>query len=152
MLTVIASGATQQSLPTGDTCNQAPPLDVAAATEKLKVEPVLAMLKTCGSGFAPAKGMVKLIGFTWLKTELPTTTLIGMVTLLPVAVNTKSPMKVPGVSPPPGKLAGTIATAKLEGATPAAGARPSQLPPSAVLLATVQFNDPVPPFRICTDW
>src|ERR1700733_7554203 len=152
MLTVIASGAVQQSLPAGETCSQAPPVDVAAATEKLKAVPVLAMLRTCGSGFAPANGMVKLIGFTWLKTEAPTVTLTGIVTLLPAAVNTSSPTKVPAVSPPPGKLPGTIATAKVEGATPDVGATPSQLPPSAVLLATVQLKDPVPLLRICTGW
>src|ERR1700722_16888133 len=152
MLTVIASGVTQQPLPAGETCSQAPPVAVDEATEKSKFELVLAMVTTCGNGFAPANGMLKLNGFTCSKTGSPTSTTIGTVTLLPVAVKTNSPTNVPEVRPPPGRLAGVIDTAKVVGATPLAGPTFSQLPPSAVLLATVQFSDPVPLFRICRVW
>ena len=152
MLTVTAPGAVQQPLPRGETCSQAPPVAVADATEKEKFDPVLDMLRVCGSGFAPAKGMVKLIGFTWLKTESPTTTATGTVTLLPVVVNVSSPTKVPGVSPPPGKLAGVTVTARMDGAVPDAELTASQLPPSTVVLDAVQGRDPVPLLRICNNW
>ena len=86
-LTVIASGVVQQATPVFAIVNQAPPLPVTAAASNVMLEPelspVLMMLRTCGNGFAPPKGMVKLIGFTWRKTVLPTVTLTGMVTLLP---------------------------------------------------------------------
>src|ERR1022692_4346792 len=58
------------------------------------------MLSTCGSGLAPPNGMVKLSGFTWLKTFGPTTTHTGTVAVSPVVTNTNWPQKVPATSPP----------------------------------------------------
>ena len=72
-------------LPAGETDSQAPPFAVAELTVKLKFEPALAIVMICGKGFAPARGMVKLSGFTWLKTWFPTNTTTGTETL-PVAV------------------------------------------------------------------
>src|ERR1039458_9990980 len=107
------------------------------------------MLSTCGSGLAPPNGMVKLSGFTWLKTFGPTTTHTGTVAVSPVVTNTNWPQKVPATSPPPGKLAGAIDTLTAVGAVPLAGERLSHLPPSAVVWDPVHFNVPVPAFLIC---
>jgi len=52
MLTVIASGVTQQPLPAGETCSQAPPVAVDEATEKSKFELLIGRLsKTVRSIF-----------------------------------------------------------------------------------------------------
>ena len=42
------------------------------------------MLSTCGSGFAPPNGMLKLSGFIWLKTFAPTVAHTGIVAESPV--------------------------------------------------------------------
>ena len=89
MLTVIASGVTQQPLPRGETCSHAPPVAVDEVTVKLMFELVLPTVRVCGKGLLPPSGMVKLMGFTWLNTESPTTTVTGIVAL-PVAVKISS--------------------------------------------------------------
>lgn len=90
-LTVIVSGVAQQATPVFAMVSQAPPLLVTAAASKVMLEPELSPVlmsdRTCGSGFAPPKGMVKLMGFTCRKTVLPTVTLTGTVTLLPAVCN-----------------------------------------------------------------
>jgi hypothetical protein len=95
--------------------------------------------------------MVKLIGLIWVNTLVPTVTLTGIVTLLAALWNSNCPTKVPAVDPPPGKDAGIIPTVTIEGAVPDVTGRLSQLPPSAVLLVTVQERVPVPPFVIRID-
>src|SRR5882672_1500176 len=59
-------------------------------------------------------------------------------------------MKVPATAPPPGNWLTLIPTETAEGAAPLAGVPLSQLPPSAVLAARVQFNVPEPPLATCT--
>jgi hypothetical protein len=50
----------------GETNSQLPPEDVLAAGVKPKDAPVLAMVKTCGNGLAPPKGIVKSrAGIVW---------------------------------------------------------------------------------------
>ena len=66
---------------------------------KVKLAPVLAMSRVCGSGFAPPATMVKLMGFTWLKTFDPTVTHTGMVPASPAVCTNTWPQKVPAMSP-----------------------------------------------------
>ena len=110
----------------------------------------MAMLNTCGSGFAPPNGMVKLIGFIWLNTAVPTVTVTGMVVVSPAVWKTSWPVKVPASAPPPGRFAAVTEIVAIEAAVPLAGVAVSQSPPSPVLWVTVQFNVPVPPLPICT--
>src|SRR5947208_141226 len=101
MVTVSASGVKQHATPWGEICSQLPPVAVAAtALKRILLAPVLVIGRIWGKGFAPPNGLVKLRGFTWLKTLSPTATLIGMVTLLPAAEKTSCPVKVPAISPP----------------------------------------------------
>ena len=46
-----------------DADNQLPPVAVEAWVTKPKFAPVLTIVSTCGSGFAPPNALVKLIGF-----------------------------------------------------------------------------------------
>src|SRR5262245_1744440 len=104
----MVSGVKQQPTPSGEIVSQLPPVAATAVALKRMVGPVLAIVKSCGSGFAPPNGMVKLMGFTWLKTLSPTTTLMGMVTLLLADRNANCPTNVPATTPPPGKFAGVM--------------------------------------------
>jgi hypothetical protein len=83
-VTVIASGVVHQD-PQEVIVSHAPPFAVFATASKAKSAPVLAMLRICGRGLEPPKGFVKAMGFTCSNTESPTTTLTGIVTLLPAA-------------------------------------------------------------------
>src|SRR5581483_4248889 len=60
-------------------------------------------------------------------------------------------MKVPGVEPPPGRLASSIETVTLEGEVPLSEESLSHPPPSAVLALAVQLRLPEPPFKIWID-
>src|SRR5437870_5480927 len=61
--------------------SQSPPFAVVAKDVKLKLVPVLASVRVCGSGLFPLNDLVKLIAFTWRKAASPTTTLTGTVAL-----------------------------------------------------------------------
>src|SRR6202795_3660214 len=104
----------------------------------------MAMLRTWARGFAPPNAMVKLRGLIWVNTEAPTVTATGMVTLSPDVWNSNWPTKVPADAPPPGKPALAMPIVMVDGAAPLDADAVSQLPPSAVLEATVQFNVPAP--------
>src|SRR5208282_2247305 len=66
MLTVTGVGVLQQSTLDGETTSQLPPDDVLGVAVKPNSAPVLAMVTICGSGFAPAKGIVKeRAGIVW---------------------------------------------------------------------------------------
>ena len=134
------------------TVSQLPPAAVAALNVNVKSVPVLAIVNVCGSGLAPFTGLVKLIAFTWRKTLSPTTTVTGTVTFSPPVRNTSSPTKVPAINPWPGRFCFVTETLTSEGAVPLWTGTLSQLPPSAVLVSSVQLNVPVPAFRICTAW
>jgi hypothetical protein len=73
----------------GEVWSQLPPVPVATASKaKLRAVPVLAAVKFCEGGFDPPSVILKLNGLTGLKTLVPTTTLTGIVTLLPEAWKT----------------------------------------------------------------
>lgn len=93
-------------------------MPVSARAVKFNAVLVLAAVTICGKGSAPPAGIVKRSGFTWLKTGSPITTFTGMLTRLLAVVIRTWPTKVPGTSPPPGRLAGVIDTASVEGAAP----------------------------------
>src|SRR5579885_1895643 len=148
----MVSGVKQHPAPTGEIWSQAPPVAVlAVALKRSDVAPVLATVRSCGSGLAPPNAFVKLIGFNCSKTLSPTTTLTGMVTLLPEAWKITCPTKVPAIAPPPGNEAVATLTVTSAGALPVAADRLSQLPPSAVLAEPAHVKVPVPPFTIWTD-
>src|ERR1700684_3138790 len=148
----MASGVAQHSPPRLEIVSQLPPFPVYTAELKLKFVPVLATARICGKGFAPPWGMVKLIAFTCAKTLGPTTTLTGMVTSSPVVCSTSCPLKVPAASPLEGRALGLIDTLTVEGAVPLKAEAVNQLPPSAVLVDSVQCNVPVPAFLIWMAW
>src|ERR1039458_5660986 len=147
----MANGVLQHSPPRLEMLSQLPPVPGYTAELKVKLVRGLALLYPPGR-VRPPRGMVKLIGFTWVKTLVPTVTLTGTVTLLPEAVKRSWPTYVPAVEPPPGKDAGVIPTVTIDGAVPTVTGTSSQLPPSAVLAVTVQGRAPVPPFSICIFW
>ncbi len=79
----------QHGLPEGEIVSQLPPFALDAFALKRIAEPsVDATLRTCGSGFAPPNGMVKLIGLTCVKTASPTVTVTGIVVVSPVVWKT----------------------------------------------------------------
>ena len=125
---------------------------MVALAVNVKLVPVLTPVNICGSGLAPLNGLVKLIAFNWAKTVFPTTTLTGTVTLPLADWNTSFPRKVPGVIPFPGRFASTSPMITFEVAVPLTADALSQLPPSTVLVISVQFSVPVPPFRIWIGW
>ena len=118
----------------------------------MKLVPVLATFKVCDGGLGPPSGMLKLMGLAGLNTLAPTTTLTGMLTVPPAAWNTTWPMKVPAISPVPGSACAITPTVTFAGAVPFGADTLSQLPPSDVLVETVQFKVPDPPLRIWTVW
>src|SRR5215469_1461397 len=132
--------------------SQEPPLLVTTEASNVIAVPVVAIERTCGRGFAPPKGIVKAMGFTCRNTLLPTLTVIGTVTLLPVVRNRICPTNVPLIAPAPGRFSGAIITVIVAGVEPLADDRLSQLFASEVLTAAVQLNVPVPPFRTCRVW
>src|ERR1700680_4976512 len=148
----MASGVTQQSVPRLEMLSQLPPDAVYAAELKKKFVPALTTGRICGNGFAPPSDMTKLMAFSCLKTLGPTTTPMGIVTTSFAAVNTSWPLKVPAVSPCPGRFLVTTETVTLEGAFPLPGDTVNQAPPSAVLPCTAQLNVPLPALRICKVW
>ena len=75
-------------------------------------------------------------------------TATGMVTLSPDVWNSNWPTKVPADAPPPGRPALVMRIEIVDGAAPLEADGLSQLPPSAVLAARVQFNVPDPEFGI----
>ena len=109
---------------------------------------MLAAVIICGNGLITPDGVVKLSAFTCSKAVVPTVTLMGIVTSLPAVSKTSWPVKVPGTWPAPGKFAGTIVTVTVEGAAPVVAEVSSQLPPSDVLLLSVQLKVPAPAFLI----
>src|SRR3981081_607439 len=131
--------------------SQLPPLAVATDALNRNVElTIAATLTTWDSGFAPPNGMVKLSGFNCVKGAAPTVTVTGMVVVSPLVWKTSWPIYSPATAPPPGSWLTVIATETAEGAVPLTGVGMSQLPPSAVLAARVQFSVPEPPFGTCT--
>ena len=70
---------------------------------------------------------MKLIPFSWVKTSAPTVTLTGTVTLLPADWKMSSPMNVPAVKPPSGRLATDIPTLTSDGAVRWAAKRSASL-------------------------
>src|SRR5882762_11263162 len=104
----------------------------------------MAMLRIWARGLAPPNAMVKLSGLTWVNTDVPTVTATGMVTLSPDVWNSNWPTKVPADAPPPGRPALVMRIEIVDGAAPLEADALSQLPPSAVLAARVQFNVPDP--------
>src|SRR5579872_4046471 len=101
--------------------SQLPPPDVETMVLKPREGvPVLDTEMICGSGLAPPNVLVKLMALIWLGTLVPTTTLMGMVTLLPFDWKTTSPTNVPATSACPGSLAGTMLTVTSDGAVPLA--------------------------------
>jgi hypothetical protein len=72
-----------------------------------------------------------------------------MVTSSPVVDRkTICPLKVPAANPPEGRTLGLIDTLTVEGAVPLSAEALNQLPPSAVLVDSVQCKVPVPAFLI----
>src|SRR5580692_9913193 len=107
--------------------------------------------RICGKGFAPANGMVKLMGLTWTNPLPPTRTLTGMVTLLLLPDRNRTwPVKRPGTSPWFCRFWVMIPILTSEGAVPLGADTVSQLPPSDVNTWAVQLRVPVPALRICT--
>src|SRR5215471_17278234 len=134
--------------------SQFPPVAVKAWTVKLKVMPVLGIIKVCGSGSAPANGFVKLIPLICLNTLAPIVTPTGTVTLsvAPEVWSLIWPMKVPAFAPAPGRFAVTSDTLTFADPVPLVEETLSQFPPSAVLVLKLQFNVPVPPLRTYRLW
>ena len=78
----MASGVVHQD-PQDVICSQAPPFAVVATASNAMAAPVLAIVNTCGSGFAPPTGFVNEMGFTCSNTLLPTAMTTGIVAVLP---------------------------------------------------------------------
>src|SRR5258706_3724310 len=113
---VTGIGVKQQPLPEGEIVSQLPPFPVSALALKRTAEPsTVEIFRTCGNGFAPPNGMVKLIGFICVNTAVPTVTVTGIVAVSPGAVKTSSPVKDPGRAPPPARLAAVPETLPAEG-------------------------------------
>src|SRR5947199_7120550 len=146
------AGVWQQPAPVGEIFSQAPPVEVLAEALKLKAVPVLATAIICADGLEPPSVMLKLSAFFWLNTFAPTSTLTGIVTFPVGALKTNSPVKVPDVSPPPGRAAVFTPTVTLDGAFPAVDDVVNQLPPSDVILLSVQLSVTDPAARIFTLW
>ena len=62
--------------------------DDALALKRMVDSSVVEMFSTCGSGFEPPNGMVKLMGFIWVNTAVPTVTVTGMVVVSPAVWKT----------------------------------------------------------------
>src|ERR1700756_4421134 len=127
--------------------SQLPPVAVDALAVKLKAVPVLATIRACGRGLAPAYGLVKLSALICRKTLAPTMTVTGTDRLPLADWKTSSPLKGPAPTPAPGGLWGDIDTLTHSGPVPFVGVALSQFPLSAVLVATVHDNVPDPALR-----
>src|SRR5258706_5354626 len=102
---VTASGVKQHPLPEAEIVSQLPPFPVSTLALKRTAEPsTVEIFRTCGNGFAPPNGMVKLIGFICVNTAVPTVTVTGIVVVSPGAWKTSSPAKVRGETARPGRL------------------------------------------------
>ena len=147
----MTSGVVHQD-PQDGICSQAPPLALIATASNATAASVLTTVMYCGSGLPPPDGFMKFRGLSWRKALSATTTLTGIVTLLPAAVKASWPVKVPATNPCPGNAVGTMAAVKVVGAVPVLADNFSQAAPSEVVTPALQVNVPAPPLRIWKDW
>ena len=131
----------------GGDFNQAPPLPVEETAVKLKLALVLLMFKFCPAGLAALNALEKERALNCVKTEVPTITVTGIVTLPVADWNRSWPVKFPAISPIPGRAETTTPTETVEGAVAVSKDGLSHAPPSAVVAVTVQVNAPNPVFR-----
>jgi hypothetical protein len=146
------AGVWQQPTPVGEIVSHAVRLALIAEALKLNAVPVLPTAMICDDGFEPPSVMLKFRAPAWLNTFAPINTLTGMVTFPVAALKTSSPVKVPEVSPPPGRAAVFTPTVTVEGAFPVVEDVTSHLPPSDVIVLRAQPNVPDPAARIFTVW
>src|ERR1700685_735024 len=137
---VTLPGVAVQHPAPGVTESQAPPFPVAEATVKEIAVPVLETFTICGEGLAPPNVLENVKEPASTKMFVPTTTLTGTVTVPPALLKTSSPTKVPATKPLDGRALVTMPMPTVAGAAPLGMEVVSQLPPSAVLVVTVQFN------------
>ena len=86
---------------------------------------------------------------SWLKTDVPTLTVTGTVTLLPFAVSRILPLKSPATRPEFGNALATTPMVITDAAVPLVSEAVNHAPPSDVVVVSDQPSVPAPPFLIC---